>query len=85
MVSEKTIKQKKRERMVFVYCMYCRKPSRIADLWLKEGRYDVCKDPECKEAYRNERRIKLERSKKIQRRDSLGENNDDPTWMNGDC
>lgn len=83
MVSKKVLDNRYRASISYVYCMYCCKPFRMQDLAIKEGRHDVCKGESCLKAYKKERAITLERSKKQQRRDSLGENNDDPTWMNG--
>ena len=77
-------KEKYKKGISYVYCMYCCKPHLFKDLAIREGRYDVCRSPECMDLYRKERKIALENSKNRQRRDSLGENNDDASWLNGD-
>lgn len=81
----RTKKEKERRGLYFVYCMYCRNPVMMKDLAVKEGRYDVCRKPECLESYYTERKVKLKRSLDQQRKRQLEENYPDPTWMTGDC
>ena len=52
-------KEKYKKGISYVYCMYCCKPHLFKDLAIREGRYDVCRSPECMDLYRKERKIAL--------------------------
>ena len=84
MASKRSIREKYSKGMHKVYCMYCLRPYNMKDLFKKEGRYDVCREPACIEAYHKDRQSQLNRVKQATRKKTLEENYPDPTWMVGE-
>ena len=82
--NDRATKERYQKGLSKVYCMYCLEPYNMKDLFKKEGRFDVCKNPKCIEAYYLDRRTQIERSKKETRKKTLEENYPDPTWMTGE-
>ena len=79
-----TKREKEKKGLYYIYCMYCCKPVMFKELAVREGRYDVCRKPECLEHYYKERKVKQKRSLEQQRKRLLEENYPDPTWMTGE-
>ena len=84
MASKKSIREKYSKGMSKVYCMFFMKPHNMKDLFKKEGRYDVCRDPDCIEDYYKDKSVQANRTKQETRKKTLEENYPDPTWMVGE-
>ena len=84
MASKKYQREKYVKDLTRVFCMYCLRPHYLKDLFKREGRFDVCRDDKCIEAYYRDRRAQMNRAKQETRKKTLEENYPDPTWMTGE-
>lgn len=68
----------------WLYCMFCLKKTHKKQMYVTEGKHDVCRDEKCIDFYIKARKIKMKRDQQNSTRLALGENGLPSDWMNGD-